>query len=228
MRRSGGTGILPVQMSRHGKSHGQDARAAGVAPTDPLGLANSSWPSMTSALSRHVFSETALGDLRGALRAESLDLAGPSSRRGRTGPERSAPASQRWPRLLRVFSPKKGAWPTKSVTNPTKNVTLGKLRPQTSLFAQKSWQKTYVFCEHRPLTLEQHRRQCTCQLLVSVGLLWRQTPQEREPEVRWRLPFRRRGPLVPGRKAGCRILVYCPVVSGLGRNFVRNKGESLC
>ena len=33
---SSGMGILPVQMSRHNKSHGQDARATGVEPIDPV------------------------------------------------------------------------------------------------------------------------------------------------------------------------------------------------
>ena len=57
---SSGTGILPVQMSRHDKSHGQDARATGVAPIDPSGPANLSWRQTTSALSCYVFIETAL------------------------------------------------------------------------------------------------------------------------------------------------------------------------
>ncbi len=49
-----------MQVSLHDKSHGQDARATGVAPIDPLGPANSSWRSMTSARSRYGFIETAL------------------------------------------------------------------------------------------------------------------------------------------------------------------------
>ena len=66
---SSGTGILPVQMSRHDKSHGQvsigdsprrDARATGVAPIDPSGPANVSWRQTTSTCSRYVFIETAL------------------------------------------------------------------------------------------------------------------------------------------------------------------------
>ena len=57
---SSGTGILPVQMSRHDKSHGQDVRATGVAPIDPSGPANLSWRQTTSARSRYVFIETAL------------------------------------------------------------------------------------------------------------------------------------------------------------------------
>jgi len=32
--KTGGTGILPVQISHHDMSHGQDARATGVAPID--------------------------------------------------------------------------------------------------------------------------------------------------------------------------------------------------
>ena len=68
---SSGTGILPVQMSRHDKSHGQvsigdsprrDARATGVAPIDPSGPANVSWRQTTRAWSRYVFIETALSN----------------------------------------------------------------------------------------------------------------------------------------------------------------------
>ena len=75
---SSGTGILPVPMSRHDKSHGQvsigdsprrDARATGVAPIDPSGPANVSWRETTSACSRYVFIETALG--LGSTRADS-------------------------------------------------------------------------------------------------------------------------------------------------------------
>ncbi len=40
--------------------HGQDARATGVAPIDPLGPANSSYRKMTIALSRYSFCETSL------------------------------------------------------------------------------------------------------------------------------------------------------------------------
>ena len=58
---SSGTGILPVQRSRHDKSHGQDARATGVAPIDPSGPASLSWRQTTTACSRYVFIETALG-----------------------------------------------------------------------------------------------------------------------------------------------------------------------
>ncbi len=60
---SSGTGILPVQMSRHDTSHGQDARATGVAPIDPSGPASLSWRQTTTACSRYVFIETALAVL---------------------------------------------------------------------------------------------------------------------------------------------------------------------
>ena len=47
-------------MSRHDEPHGRDARATGVAPIDPSGLANLLWHWTTRARSRYILSETAL------------------------------------------------------------------------------------------------------------------------------------------------------------------------
>ncbi len=62
-RKTGGTGVSPVQMSGHDESHGRDARATGVGPIDSIGPANLSSREMTIARSRYIFDETALGSL---------------------------------------------------------------------------------------------------------------------------------------------------------------------
>ncbi len=142
---------------------------------------------------------------------------GQKSRRGRTGPERSEPESRRWSRL-RVFSVKEEGLPVKSVTKRTKKRHIGQTAAPNEPACPIEAKKDFSICECRHLTPTLNPRECFCQPLASIELAWRQTPLERESEVRRRLSFRRRGPLVSGRKAGCRILVG-PGVSRPGWNL---------